>query len=60
MQHLHRGLAGALVIIEAVAGGQRHQRLPQAVLVPAVHRVRAAAAGGGAGGFQVFTRESGE
>ena len=41
VQDLQCGLAGALVVVEAGAGGQGNQGLSQCVLVPAVHGVRA-------------------
>src|ERR1044072_5152909 len=49
VQDLQCGLAGALVVVEAGAGGQGNQGLSQCVLVPAVHGVRAGGCRGGGG-----------
>jgi hypothetical protein len=55
VQHLQCGLAGALVVVEAGARGQRNQSLSQRVLVSAVHGVRAAAAAGIVRGGQMLS-----
>ena len=60
VEDMNCGLAGAVVLIEAVASGQRDQRLAQHVLVPAVHGVRAASAGGLPGEFKLSSGKSGQ
>lgn len=60
VQHLQRGLAGALVIIKAGAGGQGNQGLSQRTLVPAVHGVRAATAVDVTRGGQMLSGKRGQ
>ncbi len=60
VQDVHGGVAGAVVLVEAVARGQRDQGLVQDVLVTAEHGVCAAPAGGDPGQLQLPSAESGQ
>ena len=60
MQDLKRGLAGTLVLVEAVAAGQRDQGLAQRVLMSAVDGVGTAPAGGLARGGEVLVDQCGQ
>jgi hypothetical protein len=60
VEHLDGGFTRVLVLVQARAGPQRDQGLPQDVFVASVDRVRAATAGRSQRGGEVLADQCGE